>query len=85
MDKETLQSKISALVLEYEKSNPDIQHLLKAERNKALLEAIDICEAFIPDIEKKLNEEKKEGNFTTFGQLNLMLSYVQKLKAKMIK
>lgn len=60
----------------------DITHLLKAERNKALQEAIDVCNMWKAEEEINFQRESKQGNLTSFGKINLLNLCIQRIEEK---
>lgn len=61
----------------------DIAHLLKAERNKALQEAIDVCEMWKKECKLDLDREQKEyGTMYGFGKINILSLCVQRIEEK---
>lgn len=66
-----------------ERPHVDIAHLLKAERNKALQEAIDVCEMWKKECNADLDREKKEkGTLTGYGKVNILNLCIQRIEEK---
>ena len=63
------------LTLKITRDNDELQRLLKAERNKALQEAIDVCEMWKKDCEK-------EKELHAYGKVNILGLCIQRIEEK---
>jgi hypothetical protein len=64
------------------KARKTIKERLKEERDKALNEAITVCDMWKKEVEIEFDREKLKGNLSSYGKINILDLCIQRIKEK---